>query len=85
MDRETANQLADELISSEKAASKEKRRHDSPRAKGRVGIGHFIVPVVLSSAFTWVALSADASSLLALAIGIGTGVVSSHLIIKHVI
>ena len=85
MDRETANQLADDLINSEKRASAEKRRHDSPRARGQIGIGHFILPVTLSSAFTLVALSADVSGLLAMAIGVGVGIASSHLIIKHII
>ncbi len=85
MDRETANQLADELIKNEKSAASEKRRHDSPRAKGTIGIGHFMLPVVLSSAFTWAALAAEASGLIAMAFGIGAGIVSSHLIIKHVL
>ena len=40
MDRKTANQLADELISGEKSATSEKRRNDSQRANGDVGLGH---------------------------------------------
>ncbi len=85
MDRETANQLADELISKEKSASSAKRRHDSPRARGAIGIGHFVVPVVLSSVFTWVALLLDMSGLIAIGAGAGVGIASSHLIIKHVL
>ena len=85
MDRETANQLADELIKSEKNASSEKRRHDSPRARGSIGIGHFVVPVVLTSVFTWFALLLEVSGLLSVAIGTGVGIASSHLIIKHVL
>ena len=85
MDRETANQLADELISSEKSASAKTRRHDSPRTRGQVGIGHFIVPVILASVATWFALLIETSGLLSLAIGTGVGITASHLIIKHVL
>ncbi len=85
MDRETANQLADELISKEKHASSTKRRHDSPRVRGSIGVGHFVVPVVLSSVFTWVALLMEVSGLLAIGVGTGVGITASHLVIKHVL
>ena len=85
MDRETANQLADELISSEKQASSTKRRHDSPRTRGSVGVGHFVLPVVLSSVLTWLALTAEASALFAVGFGTGIGIAASHLIIKHIL
>ena len=85
MDRETANQLADELINSEKSAAKGKRSHDSPRKRGGIGIGHFVVPVILTSVATWFALLLDLSGLLSIAVGTGVGIASSHLIIKHVL
>ena len=85
MDRETANQLADELISSEKSATAKTRRHDSPRTRGQVGVGHFMVPVVLASIATWFALLIEFSGFFSIAIGAGVGIVSSHLIIKHVL
>ncbi len=85
MDRETANQLADELISSEKSAAARTRGHDSPRTKGHVGVGHFVVPVLLASVATWFALLIDLSGFFSVAVGAGIGIAASHLIIKHVL
>ena len=85
MDRETANQLADELIDAEKRASSDTPRRDSPRTRGNVGIGHFVIPIVISCVITWVALAASASGVLAILLGALSGLAASHLIIKHVI
>ena len=84
MDRETANRLADELISQEQAG-----KGDAPQittiSNRSIGLGHFILPVTLSSIFTWLAVSAEASGMLAIAIGSGVGVIASHIIHKYVL
>lgn len=85
MDRKTANQLADELIKSEKASTAKKRDAAPVRTRGESGLGQFVAPVIITSLTTWLSLSAGASGLLALAMGIGAGLAASHLIVKHIL
>ena len=84
MDRETANRLADELISQEQAG-----KGDTPQittiSHRSIGLGHFFLPVILSSIFTWLATSAEASGMLAIAIGSSVGIIASHIIHKYVL
>ena len=82
MDRETANQLADELIKNERASAAESSV-TAREEKRLVSVSHFILPIILTSLITWFVLSVGGAGLLAVAIGSGTGVVISHIALKH--
>ena len=83
MDRETANRLADELISKESAGNKTARVSIDRTQAGPIGMAHFCMPVILAAGFTWVAIASGASGFLAILIGAGIGLALAHLILKR--